>query len=180
MNDEEYRSMIRVADVIEDSIVDGPGLRFVVFVQGCDKRCEGCHNPEAQLVEGGALYSASELLARVAANPLCMGVTLSGGEPLLQAEVLLPFARGVKVAGLSLAVYSGDTIERILERNDAFELALLSLADVLVDGPFVLAERSLALPFRGSRGQRLLDGRCSVSEGRAVPSNDPSWSPVKV
>jgi anaerobic ribonucleoside-triphosphate reductase activating protein len=179
MKDNENSGKIRVAALVEDSIVDGPGLRFVVFVQGCDKRCEGCHNPDAQPVDGGVLYSAADLLARVVVNPLCMGVTLSGGEPLLQVGALLPFVRGVKDAGLSLAVYSGDTMERILARNDARELELLTLADTLVDGPFVLAERSLALPFRGSRGQRVLDSRRSVSEGKAVPSGDPAWRPVK-
>jgi anaerobic ribonucleoside-triphosphate reductase activating protein len=182
-----------LAGIVEDSIVDGPGLRTVFFVQGCDKRCTGCHNPEAQPLCGGTEYTPEELYARVAANPLCGGVTFSGGEPLLQAAELLPLARMIKgvsggMAGgatalsagsLPLAVYTGDTLERILARGDGAQLALLALADVLVDGPFVIGEKSLALPFRGSRNQRVLDSARSTAEGRAVPCADPAWDPKR-
>ncbi|MDR1292448.1 MAG: radical SAM protein [Clostridiales Family XIII bacterium] len=168
---------IYLAGFIEDSIVDGPGLRSVVFTQGCDKDCPGCHNPDARPTRGGEPYSPEGLYEKIASNPLCAGVTFSGGEPLLQAEALLPLARLIRGAGLSLAIYSGDTIERIAERGDGPQMELLSLADVLIDGPFVEAEKSLSLPFRGSRNQRILDSARSVSEGRAVPCENAAWFP---
>jgi anaerobic ribonucleoside-triphosphate reductase activating protein len=168
---------INVAGIVTDSIVDGPGLRLVVFVQGCDKRCPACHNPDAQPLAGGLPYSPEEIYAKIAADPLCSGVTFSGGEPLLQAGALLPLARRVKDAGLSLAIYTGDVLEQIMERGDEAQLALLVLADVLIDGPFLIEERSLALPFRGSKNQRILDSARSVREGRAVPCGDPAWFP---
>ncbi|MDR0520207.1 MAG: radical SAM protein [Clostridiales Family XIII bacterium] len=168
---------ILVSGIVEDSIVDGPGLRLVVFAQGCDKRCLGCHNPDSQPMEGGTPHSAQELFRRVAANPLCSGVTLSGGEPLLQAASLLPFARLVKGAGLSLAIYTGDTFEQIMERADEAQMELISLADTLIDGPFIEAQKSLALPFRGSANQRILDAPKSLETGAAVISKAPAWNP---
>jgi anaerobic ribonucleoside-triphosphate reductase activating protein len=172
-------STIYLAGFIEDSIVDGPGLRTVMFTQGCDKDCPGCHNPDARPVGGGSPHSPEELYEKITSNPLCAGVTFSGGEPLLQAAALLPLARRIKDAGLPLAIYSGDTIERIIERGDASQTELLALADVLIDGPFVEVERSLSLPFRGSRNQRILDSARSVSEGRPVPCEDAAWFPAK-
>jgi anaerobic ribonucleoside-triphosphate reductase activating protein len=169
--------VINVAGFVEDSIVDGPGLRAVVFTQGCDKRCPECHNPDAQPLEGGSPYSPDELYEKISANPLCSGVTFSGGEPLLQAEALLPLARRVKDAGLSLAVYTGEVLERILECGDKDRVALLSLADVLIDGPFDVEQKRLSLPFRGSANQRVLDSARSVTEGRAVPCENPDWHP---
>jgi anaerobic ribonucleoside-triphosphate reductase activating protein len=166
---------ILTAGFIEDSIVDGPGLRSVLFMQGCDKRCPGCHNPDAQPLEGGSPYSPEEIFAKIAANPLCSGVTFSGGEPMLQAGALLPLARLIREAGLSLAVYSGDTIEEIIERGDSAELELLALANVLIDGPYIQEKRSLALPFRGSKNQRILDSARSVKEKRAIKCQDPAW-----
>jgi anaerobic ribonucleoside-triphosphate reductase activating protein len=172
-------SLIYVAGFVEDSIVDGPGLRFVVFTQGCDKRCPGCHNPDSQPLGGGSPYSPDEIYEKIAANPLCSGVTFSGGEPLLQAGALLPLARLVRDAGLPLAIYTGDALEQIVERGDETQLALLALADVLVDGPFLISEKSLSLPFRGSKNQRILDGARSAREGRAVPCEDAAWFPQR-
>jgi anaerobic ribonucleoside-triphosphate reductase activating protein len=174
---ERSESTIYLSGYIEDSIVDGPGLRTVLFTQGCDKDCLGCHNPDSRPRAGGTPYSPEELYEKIAANPLCAGVTFSGGEPLLQAGALLPLARLIKGAGLSLSVYSGDTIEAILERGCGAQLELLAIADVLIDGPFVEADKSLSLPFRGSRNQRVLDSARSISEGRAVRCEDTAWFP---
>jgi anaerobic ribonucleoside-triphosphate reductase activating protein len=171
--------VIRVAGIVEDSIVDGPGLRLVVFVQGCDKRCPGCHNPCSQPLSGGSIYKTDEIYERVAANPLCSGVTLSGGEPLLQAKALTPLARRVREAGLELAVYSGDTLEEIIERGDEAQLELLSLADTLIDGPFIIAEKTLTLPFRGSKNQRILNSEISIKQKTPVPTSDPRWFGVE-
>jgi anaerobic ribonucleoside-triphosphate reductase activating protein len=167
--------MIRIAGIINDSIVDGPGLRMAVFMQGCDKDCAGCHNQEARSMEGGRDYTADEVFEKIKANPLLSGVTFSGGEPLLQARQLLPLAKNINEAGLSLAVYTGDTFEQILTRGDEAQLAMLSYADTLIDGPFILAQKSLRLPFRGSANQRILDLSASLKAGAAVPTPDARW-----
>ena len=165
---------ISVAGVIGDSITDGPGIRMTVFVQGCPHRCEGCHNPETHPFSGGEPRSAEELLQKIDKNPLLSGVTLSGGEPFCQAAALLPLAEGVRARGLELAAYSGWTYEQLLEQGGD-KAALLRLCHVLVDGPFVLAERSLSLRFRGSKNQRILDVQRSLREGRAVLMQDGRW-----
>ncbi|MDR2156172.1 MAG: radical SAM protein, partial [Clostridiales Family XIII bacterium] len=154
-------AVIRVAGIVNDSIVDGPGLRLTIFAQGCDKNCAGCHNQAARPLEGGVAYTADSLFEKIRANPLLTGVTFSGGEPLLQAKALFPLAERIAEGKLSLAVYTGDTIEDIFARNDPDVLRVLSFADTLIDGPFLLAERSLALPFRGSGNQRILDAKQS-------------------
>lgn len=165
---------IKVAGVIGDSITDGPGIRMTVFVQGCPHHCPGCHNPETHPFEGGQPRTAQELLEKLDKNPLLSGVTLSGGEPFCQAAALLPLAEGVRARGLELAAYSGWTYEQLLAQGGDAE-NLLRLCHVLVDGPFVLAERSLSLRFRGSKNQRIIDVQRSLAEGRAVLMQDGRW-----
>lgn len=165
---------VLVAGIVGDSITDGPGIRMTVFVQGCPHHCEGCHNPETHPFEGGKPYTPQELLEKLDKNPLLSGVTLSGGEPFSQAGALLPLAEGVRARGLELAAYSGWTFEELVQQGgDA--LALLSLCNVLVDGRFVLAERSLSLRFRGSRNQRIVDVQKSLAAGEVVLMHDGRW-----
>jgi anaerobic ribonucleoside-triphosphate reductase activating protein len=167
---------IRVAGVVNDSITDGPGLRLTLFVQGCLRSCTGCHNPEALPLEGGQEYTADEVFALIRKNPLLTGVTFSGGEPLLQAAALLPLAKMIKEEGLDLAIYTGYTFEAILGENDPQVLALLSLADILIDGPFLLRERNLSLRFRGSENQRILDVPRSLAAKSAIWTEDEDWT----
>lgn len=152
---------MRIAGIIEESIVDGPGMRYVVFTQGCPHGCPGCHNPGTHDANGGREMSTDDLIAafRRAADddPLLGGVTLSGGEPFEQAGELVPFARAVKDAGLNLWVYTGWTIEELAARGRADELELLRLADVLVDGRYDEAQRSLERRFVGSANQRVIE-----------------------
>lgn len=165
---------VLVAGIVGDSITDGPGIRMTVFVQGCPHHCEGCHNPETHPFEGGKPYTPQELLEKLDKNPLLSGVTLSGGEPFSQAGALLPLAEGVRARGLELAAYSGWTFEELVQQGgDA--LVLLSLCNVLVDGRFVLAERSLSLRFRGSRNQRIVDVQKSLAAGEVVLMHDGRW-----
>ncbi|MDR2160680.1 MAG: radical SAM protein, partial [Desulfovibrio sp.] len=142
--------------VVEESIVDGPGLRYVLFTQGCPHACRGCHNPETHSLFGGRLVSVSSVLAAVEKNPLLAGVTFSGGEPFLQPEPLCALARGVHALGGTVVVYTGYTLEQLRELADPPSRRLLLAADLLVDGPYVEALRDLNLPFRGSSNQRLL------------------------
>ena len=167
---------IRVAGVLHDSITDGPGLRFTLFVQGCGKRCPGCHNPQALPMEGGREFFAEELIALIRKNPLLTGVTFSGGEPLLQAVSLLPLAKMVREDGLDLAIYTGLTFEEIMEEADPDMLALLACADILVDGPFVMETRRLSLRFRGSENQRILDVPESLAAQKAVWTVVRDWT----
>jgi anaerobic ribonucleoside-triphosphate reductase activating protein len=168
-------SLLRVAGMVNDSIVDGPGLRFALFLQGCDKDCPGCHNQEARAQAGGEFLSPDAVFAKIRANPILTGVTFSGGEPLLQAAALIPLAELVRTAGLALAIYSGDRFEEILNRGAAHVLRLLSLADVLIDGPFLLSQKTLTLPFRGSANQRLLDLPRSLVAHRPIETTDDRW-----
>ena len=147
--------MIRIAGVTEESTVDGPGIRFVIFVQGCHKSCPGCHNPQSQNRDGGTEMSVSEIMERIRRNPLLDGVTISGGEPFLQAEKLVPLARQCHEIGLSVMVYTGYLHEEILE-NPAWR-EFLDEINVLVDGPFIESQNTPKPPFRGSWNQRMIE-----------------------
>ncbi len=157
---------LRVAGVIEESIVDGPGLRFVLFLQGCPIHCPGCQNPQTWDPDGGTPVAADKVLARILADPLIHGVTFSGGEPFEQAEALLPLACALKERGYDLLAFTGYTLEALLKRPSC--RALLEKLDLLVDGPFLEAEKSLDLRFRGSRNQRIINMPATRENGWAV------------
>ena len=158
---------IRIFGTVEDSIVDGPGLRYSVFVQGCPHHCPGCHNPETWDFGCGTDMPVEAIVDIVKANPLCRGVTFSGGEPFAQAEGYAKLAKLLKEAGYEVASYSGYTFEQLLRGTPA-QRELLASIDVLIDGPFIQAEKSLEVPFRGSKNQRILDVPSSLKQGRAV------------
>ncbi|WP_260424569.1 MULTISPECIES: anaerobic ribonucleoside-triphosphate reductase activating protein [unclassified Desulfovibrio] len=153
------KQYVRLSGIADESIVDGPGLRYVLFTQGCPHRCPGCHNPQTHSYEGGFFLSVAEILSQVRENPLLSGITLSGGEPFLQAEQLCAVAEGVRGMGKNVVTYSGYTFEQLwlLARGDLWKKRLLEFTDILVDGPYVEALRDLELRFRGSSNQRLLD-----------------------
>lgn len=162
--------ILRIAGIVRESIVDGPGIRFTVFCQGCPHACPECHNPETHDFSGGNDCSVDRLMTEIDKNPLLSGVTFSGGEPLCQPEAFVNMARKVKERGLSLTVFSGYTYEQINElsaENDAVR-ELMELTDILIDGPFIKKERDLTLQFRGSRNQRLIDMNKTRKEGKPV------------
>lgn len=160
---------IRVAGIVNDSIVDGPGLRLTVFTQGCPHHCPGCHNPQSHAFDGGELREIDDILEIARENFLLDGITLSGGEPFAQAEACAEIARGAHEAGLNVWCYSGYTFEQLMSGKDEW-LELLRNVDVLVDGPFVLEKRTLDAKFRGSHNQRVLDIPASLAAGKAVVS----------
>ena len=167
--------MLKVAGCVADSIVDGPGLRFTVFFQGCPHHCPGCHNPETWAFEGGQECSPEELVALAKKSPLCKGVTLSGGEPFAQAgEEMLEFVRLCREAGFEVAAYTGYTFEQLMEGTQG-QKTLLAALDTLIDGPFVQDEMSLELRFRGSRNQRILDLPQCLAQGKAVWETRERW-----
>ena len=166
--------MLDLAGIQADSIVDGPGIRTTVFCQGCPHHCPGCHNPETWEFGCGTPTEAETVLEIVRGNPLCRGVTFSGGEPFSQAEELARLGKMLKAAGYEVAAYSGYTREQLLEGTDG-QKELLGTLDVLIDGPFLQAERSLELNFRGSRNQRVLNVPESLKAGKAVEETSPRW-----
>lgn len=148
--------MIRIAGIIRESIVDGAGLRFVVFTQGCTHNCKGCHNPQTHDLNGGYDVSVERILEEFYKNPLLKGITISGGEPLLQAKALIPLVKEIKKSK-DVVIYTGYTIEKLQNMSDPVIDELLSYCDILIDGRFILAEKDLTLTFRGSRNQRIID-----------------------
>ena len=159
--------MLDLAGIVNDSIVDGPGIRMTVFAQGCPHHCTGCHNPETWAFGCGTPMEEERIVEIVSTNPLCRGVTFSGGEPFAQAEGFAKLAKLLKKKGYEVASYSGYTFEQLTNGTDAQKELLMSI-DVLIDGPFVLSEKSLEVPFRGSRNQRILDVPKSLAKGEAV------------
>ena len=161
---------IRVSGIVGQSIVDGPGLRLVVFTQGCPHRCYKCHNPETHDFEGGYDLSIEEILGELDKNPLLKGLTLSGGEPLSHAAKLLPLARRVKQRGKDLICFTGYTLEELLAQmeGDPPLAELLAEVDLLVDGRYDHSQRDLTLRFRGSKNQRVLDLPASLARKEAV------------
>ena len=145
---------MRIAGIVNDSIVDGPGLRLAIFAQGCPHHCPGCHNPESHDFAGGSDMDTEKIIARMDANPLLDGITLTGGEPFEQPEACRILADAAHARGLNVWAYSGYTFEQLCAAPE--KRRLLEACDVLVDGPFLLEERSLDLRFRGSKNQRVL------------------------
>lgn len=152
-------SNLRISGIVSESIVDGPGFRYVIFTQGCPHHCPGCHNPQTHSFEGGFEADIPAMLEEIRQDPLLDGVTFSGGEPFCQPEALLPIAKAVKEMGKTIFVYSGYTLEQLLDlsKERPAILELLRLCDTLVDGPYVESLRDLDLEFRGSSNQRLID-----------------------
>ena len=161
---------IRIAGIMREPIVDGPGVRFAIFCQGCPHNCPGCHNPETHDFEGGRNVSIERLLEEIDRDRLLKGVTFSGGEPTCQAESFAALGEEVKKRGLTITLFSGYTYEQLLKRagDEPALKKLLYLTDLLIDGPFIEAEKDLTLPFRGSINQRLIDMNRTREKGDIV------------
>ena len=166
---------IRIAGTVNDSIVDGPGYRYTIFAQGCPHHCPGCHNPQSHDFEGGRVTDTDTILRQVRENPLLDGITLSGGEPFCQPEACRALAEAAHDLGMSVWCYTGYTWEKLMQEADPARLALLDAVDVLVDGPFILAQKSLELKFCGSRNQRLIDVKKTRQAGQVTLWQPDSW-----
>ena len=153
---DKSETIIKVCGIEKESIVDGPGFRYVLFVQGCPHRCPGCHNPESHDPEGGTEMTVSEIFGQIMEIPHLRGVTCSGGEPFEQVDALLELAQRIKETNLTLMSYTGYTYEELIARNDEATNKLLSLLNILVDGPYDKTCRNLTLQYRGSENQRVL------------------------
>ena len=163
---------LRIAGIVNDSVVDGDGYRFTIFTQGCPHACIGCQNPKTWDFSGGTLVDTDDLIPQILANPLLSGVTFSGGEPFAQPAPLSDLAKKLRPHGLNLWAYTGYTLDALTARHDSSTDDLLAHLDVLVDGPFLLAQRDLTLRFRGSKNQRIIDMSRTRAAGHVVLKED--------
>lgn len=159
---------IKVAGIIPESVVDGIGVRFVIFTQGCPHHCPGCHNPTTHPLDGGTEYEVSEIIDMIKEHPICSGVTISGGEPFLQAEACIAISKAAHFLHKDVWVYTGYTIEEILYSDPMGSSSLLINIDVLVDGRFDQTQKSMDCTFCGSRNQRIIDVGKTIREARVV------------
>ena len=159
---------IRIAGVVRESIVDGPGIRYVVFAQGCHRKCGGCHNESTHDFSGGKDADINEIMSDIEKNPLLSGVTFSGGEPFCQPEGFLSFARKLKEKKINIVCYTGYTLEELIALQEEKKSVgkLLDNIDILIDGPFIFEKRDLTLQFRGSSNQRYIDLNAVRKENR--------------
>jgi len=165
---------MRIAGQIHDSIVDGPGLRYVVFTQGCSLCCEGCQNPDTWDPSGGSEIPVDEIIRDLLSNPLTDGLSLSGGEPFEQAADCASLAASARENGLNVWVFSGRTFEELLDisGSDSDIMKLLVQTDVLVDGRYISTERTLSVKWCGSKNQRVIDVRKSLKTGKGELYDD--------
>lgn len=163
-------TQLRIAGIINESIVDGPGIRLVVFTQGCKHHCPGCHNPHTHSFEGGTLIDIDDIIKQMKNNPLLDGITLSGGDPFEQAEPLGELAARVKSMGYNVMTYTGYNFEYILANKDKKSGwdKLISETDILVDERFEIAKKSMLLKFRGSENQKIIDVKKSLASNSIV------------
>ena len=148
---------IKIAGVVNDSIVDGEGFRFAIFTQGCMHNCPGCHNPQTHDLNGGYTADTDDLFKQICENPLLSGVTFSGGEPFLQPAPLAELGAKIHQRNLNITVFTGYTLEQLVDMHDSDVDSLLAQTDVLIDGPFIQSLRDISLVFHGSSNQRIID-----------------------
>jgi anaerobic ribonucleoside-triphosphate reductase activating protein len=165
--------LLNLAGIVGDSIVDGPGIRFTIFAQGCSIGCPGCQNPQTHPFGIGVDRYVDDLIAEVRSNPLVKGVTFSGGDPFFQAESFASLASRLKELGYEVAAYTGFTWENLIAKGTRGQKELLAYLDILVDGPFILALRDLEIRFRGSSNQRIIDVPRSLARLTATASSEP-------
>lgn len=161
---------IRLAGELQsDSIVDGEGLRTVIWTQGCSHNCLGCHNPETHAFNGGFEIEVEELKEKIKNVKYQDGVTLSGGDPFFQIPACLEIAKYCHSLGMNVWCYTGYTFEQLLllSKKNTKIIDFLSQIDVLIDGRFDLSKKSLNVRFRGSTNQRIIDVKKSLELGYA-------------
>lgn len=162
--------ILKIAGIVEESIVDGPGIRFVIFTQGCPHNCKGCHNPQTHDFNGGKYIKIDEITEMIKSNPLLKGITLSGGEPFMQAKQLSILIDKIKDSNLDIITYTGFKYEELINNsNDENSfMELLIRTDILIDGKFEEDKKDDSLMFRGSSNQRAIDVKLSIQDGKIV------------
>lgn len=160
---------VSIAGIIHHSSNNGPGVRYVLFLQGCPHHCSGCQNPETWDISTGKMMETEDIVNDILSTEFIDGVTLSGGDPLYQAEAVTEILKVLKARGIDVWSYTGWTFEAIIDgKAGNCAIQALQYIDVLVDGPFVLKLLSDKCIYRGSTNQRLIDVKKSLTEGKAV------------
>lgn len=167
---------MKLAGIQYESVVDGPGLRNVIYFQGCEHRCSGCHNPGTWDKKGGVEVSVDEVFKLVTRNPMVNSITFSGGEPFLQSNGAWKLAIKLKLNHYSLWTFTGYTWEELYNTAQKYGRSvykrsirrLILLTDVLVEGKYEQDKKTLSLPFRGSSNQRLIDVKKTLAAGEVV------------
>jgi anaerobic ribonucleoside-triphosphate reductase activating protein len=164
---------MKISGITPESIVDGPGLRIVIFVQGCPHQCPYCHNPETWDSDGGKEFSVKQVIRNLKQHKKNKrGITFSGGEPFLQSAELVQVAQSARQMGWDIVTYTGFTYEQLIVDTNNDIQALLSTTDLLIDGKYIHALRNIELQFRGSSNQRLIDIAETQKSGRIVLWNE--------
>lgn len=161
---------LRLASPLEvDSVSNGDGLRMVLWFQGCLYECKGCHNLESWAIDGGQVYLIEDIVNEIKKHPHNEGLTLSGGDPLLQISALKILLPQLKDLGLNIWLYTGDVYENLIKDSNFRDI--IKYIDILVDGPFVEKMLDLNLSYRGSRNQRLIDVKETLKKEQVVIYN---------
>lgn len=164
-------ALVRLAGISPESIVDGSGLRYTIFLQGCSHNCKGCQNPDTHSFDGGYTIDTEEILNEVLSNPMLDGITLSGGDPFFQAKNLIELCKDIKNNNLDIWAYTGFKFEDFINKSNGITndmVELLKNIDILVDGPFILEQKTLNIKFRGSRNQRIIDVQKSLNIEKVI------------
>lgn len=164
---------IRLSGIAYESLVNGPGIRRVLFSQGCSHNCKECFNPETHPFTGGELLNIDEIIKAIKDNPILTGVTFSGGDPLDQADKFAYIAKNINECGLNIWMYTGYTFEYIIENKDNRKgwNDLLKYVDVIVDGEFECDNTNHLLKFRGSANQRIINVKESIKKLQIITLN---------
>jgi len=159
---------LNIGGIIPESVVDGPGIRFVIFAQGCHHHCPGCFNQELQSFTANKLMNVEQILDMID-HYHAQGVTFSGGDPFEQVPGFTQLAKACRNRGLSVWCYTGYTYEELISSPD--KIPLLQQIDVLVDGRFMLQYKDVSLAFRGSSNQRIIAVQDSLEQGKIILVN---------
>lgn len=161
---------IKIAGVVKESIVDGPGIRYVIFTQGCPHKCPGCHNPQTHDINGGKDVAISKLVEDIKRNPLLKGVTISGGDPFVQAKAVSKLISQLDKKRYNIMVYTGYEYEELISMANSENgfMELLENTDILIDGKFDITKKSEFIAFRGSTNQRAIDVKETLANDKIV------------
>jgi len=163
---------MRLSGITPESLVDGPGLRYVIFTQGCQHNCPNCHNQESWDIDSGKEFTVRQIISRIKRQKKkIQGITFSGGEPFLQSFELAQVAISARQIGWDVVTYTGFTYEQLIADNNTDNITLLYASDILIDGKYVDELKNVSLPFRGSSNQRMIDINETQKQGKIVLIN---------
>ena len=162
---------MKISGIVEESIVDGPGIRFTIFFQGCIHNCFKCHNPDTHDINKGMEISVEEIIQKIKNMPYVDGVTLSGGDPLMQIDECLKLCKKLKELNLNIIVYTGYTYEKLIRMTNYKYQELFNYIDYLIDGHFVYSLLDLTLKYKGSSNQRIIDIKETLKNKEIVIAN---------